>query len=43
MNLLVDKVHEETFSGMTIYNSDVVDGNELSHRQLGKRKFVPSK
>jgi hypothetical protein len=25
MNLLVDKVHEETFSGMTIFNSDVVD------------------
>ena len=43
MNLLVDKVHEETFSGMTIFNSDVVDWQELAHRQLGKRKFVPSK
>ena len=43
MNLLVDKVHEETFSWITVFNSDVVDGKELAHRVLGKRKFVPSK
>ena len=43
MNLLIDKVHEETFSGITVYNSDVVDGKELAHRKLGKRKYVPSK
>ena len=43
MNLLIDKVHEETFSWITVYNSDVVDGQELAHRKLGKRKFVPSK
>ena len=43
MNLLVDKVHEETFSGMTIFNSDVVDWKELAHRELGKRKYVPAK
>jgi hypothetical protein len=43
MNLLIDKVHEETFSWITVYNSDVVDGKELAHRKLGKRKYVPSK
>lgn len=43
MNLLIDKVHEETFSGITVYNSDVVDGKELAHRKLGKRKYVPAK
>jgi len=43
MNLLIDKVHEETFSWITVYNPDVVDGKELAHRKLGKRKFVPSK
>ena len=43
MNLLIDKVNEETFSWITVYNSDVVDGKELAHRKLGKRKFVPSK
>jgi hypothetical protein len=34
MNLLIDKIHEEVFSGITIYNSDVVDGKELAHRKL---------
>ena len=43
MNLLIDKVHEETFSGITVYNSDVVDWKELAHRKLGKRKYVPAK
>ena len=43
MNLLIDKVHEETFSWITVYNPDVVDWKELAHRKLGKRKFVPSK
>ena len=43
MNLLVDKVHEETFSWLTIFNSDVVDWKELAHRELGKRKYVPAK
>ena len=43
MNLLIDKVHEETFSWITIYNSDVVDWKELAHRKLGKRKYVPAK
>ena len=43
MNLLVNKVHEEVFSWITIYNSDVVDGKELAHREIGKRKYVPSK
>ena len=43
MNLLIDKVHEETFSWITVYNSDVVDWKELAHRKLGKRKYVPSK
>lgn len=43
MNLLIDKVHEETFSWITVYNSDVVDGKELAHRKLGKRKYVPAK
>jgi len=43
MNLLIDKIHEEVFSGITIYNSDVVDGKELAHRKLGKRKYVPAK
>ena len=43
MNLLIDKVHEETFSGITVYNPDVVDWKELAHRKLGKRKYVASK
>lgn len=43
MNLLIDKVHEETFSWITVYNSDVVDWKELAHRKLWKRKYVPSK
>ena len=43
MNLLIDKVHEETFSWITVYNSDVVDWKELAHRKLGKRKYVPAK
>jgi hypothetical protein len=43
MNLLIDKIHEEVFSWITIYNSDVVDWKELAHRKLGKRKFVPAK
>ena len=43
MNLLIDKIHEEVFSGITIYNSDVVDWKELAHRKLWKRKFVPAK
>ena len=43
MNLLIDKVNEETFSWITVYNSDVIDWKELAHRKLGKRKFVPSK
>ena len=43
MNLLIDKVHEETFSWITVYNADVVDWKELAHRKLGKRKYVPAK
>ena len=43
MNLLIDKVHEETFSWITVYNSDVVDWKELAHRKLWKRKYVPAK
>ena len=43
MNLLIDKIHEEVFSGITIYNSDVVDWKELAHRKLWKRKYVPAK
>ena len=43
MNLLIDKVHEETFSWITVYNPDVVDWKELAHRKLGKRKYVASK
>ena len=43
MNLLINKIHEETFSWITVFNSDVVDWKELAHRQLWKRKYVPSK
>lgn len=43
MNLLVDKVHEEVFSGVTVFNSDVVDGKELAHRKLWSRKYIPAK
>lgn len=43
MNLLINKIHEETFSWITIFNSDAVDWKELAHRQLWKRKFVPAK
>lgn len=43
MNLLINKVNEETFSGITVYNEDVVDWEDLAHRKLWSRKFVPSK
>lgn len=43
MNLLIDKIHEETFSWITVYNSDMVDWKELAHRKLWKRKYVASK
>lgn len=43
MNLLVDKVQEEVFSGITVYNWSEIDGKELARRSLWKRKYVPSK
>lgn len=43
MNLLVSKIHEDTFSGATIFDPSYIDGKELAKKKIGARKFIPAK
>ena len=43
MNLLVEKIHEDTFSGTTVFDPSYIDGNELAKKKIGKRQYIPAK
>lgn len=43
MNLLFNKIHEEVFSGVTLYDPAYIDGKELAKKKVGKRKYIPAK
>lgn len=43
MNLLFNKIHEEVFAGVTLYDPAYIDGKELAKKKVGKRKYIPAK
>lgn len=43
LNLLIDKIHEDTFSWITIYDPAYIDWGELAKKRIGKRKYLPAK
>ena len=43
MNLLVNKINEEVFSWITLFDPAYINGNELAKKKVGKRKYIPAK
>lgn len=43
LNLLIEKIHEDTFSGTTIFDPTYINGKELAKKVIGKRQFIPAK
>lgn len=43
MNLLFNKINEEVFSGITVFDPDYIDWKELAHVKVWSRKYIPSK
>lgn len=43
MNLLINKINEEVFSGITLFDPAYINGNELAKKKVGKRKYIPAK
>lgn len=43
MNLLISKIHEDTFSGVMVFDPAYIDGKELASKKIGKKKYIPAK
>ena len=43
MNLLINKINEEVFSGITLFDPAYINGNELAKKKVWKRKYIPAK
>lgn len=41
LNLIFNKVNEETFAGITLFNNGYIKGSELAKKTVWKRKYIP--
>lgn len=41
LNLIFNKVNEETFAGITLYNNWYIKGSEIAKKVVWKRKYIP--